>query len=49
MNGKEVECVYSGEHNTETEIVWNANQNSQVDKYLISLVLLGTFNRLVKK
>ena len=46
MNGKEVERIYSGEHNTETEIIWNAKQNSQSGKYLIKI---NTENKVITK
>ncbi len=38
MSGKQVEAIYSGEHNKETEITWNAKQNNPSGKYLIKIV-----------
>jgi len=46
MSGKYVGAIYSGEHNTETEIVWNAKQNNPSGKYLIKIV---TENKVVTK
>lgn len=46
MNGKQVEAIYSGEHNMETEIVWNAKQNNPSGKYLIKIV---TENKVITK
>lgn len=38
MSGKQVEAIYIGEHNKETEITWNAKQNNPSGKYLIKIV-----------
>ena len=38
MSGKQVEAIYSGEHNKETEITWNVKQNNPSGKYLIKIV-----------
>lgn len=46
MNGKQVEAIFSGEHKTETEIVWNAKQNNPSGKYLIKIV---TENKVITK
>jgi hypothetical protein len=46
MSGKQVEATYSGEHNTETEIVWNAKQKNPSGKYLIKIV---TENKVITK
>lgn len=46
MSGKQVEAIYSGEHNTETEIVWNAKQNNPSGKYLIKI---ATENKVITK
>jgi len=46
MNGKQVENIYSGEHNTETEMVWNAKQNNPSGKYLIKIT---TENKILTK
>ena len=38
MSGKQVEAIYSGEHNKKIEITWNAKQNNPSGKYLIKIV-----------
>ena len=46
MSGKHVDDIYIGEHNTETEIVWNAKQNNPTGKYLIKI---STENKIITK
>jgi hypothetical protein len=46
FSGKISIATYSGEHNTETEIVWNAKQKNPSGKYLIKIV---TENKVITK
>lgn len=46
MNGKQVEDIYFGEHNTETEIYWKAKEKNPSGKYLIKIT---TENKVITK
>lgn len=46
VNGKHVEDIYFGEHNTETEIFWKAKEKNPSGKYLIKIT---TENKVITK